>query len=85
MSGALRSIRHTQLVSTRKLLFPLQHPAEISHLHQTHHQHCTAGVAVEQLIRQLCTGAAAVAQEKGLKAVTAPCLCVVCACAGAGC
>lgn len=32
------------------------------------------GCAVEELIRQLCSGAAAVAKDRGLKTVTAPCL-----------
>ena len=31
---------------------------------------------MEELLKQLVAGAAAVAQEKGLKTVTAPCLCV---------
>ena len=34
---------------------------------------CT-GCAVEELVKQLVAGAAAIAQEKGLKTVTAPCL-----------
>ena len=36
------------------------------------------GCAVEELVRQLCGGAAAVAKDRRLKTVTGPCLYVLC-------